>query len=67
MTTWRVMPSATDGNLRFGNDATFVTTKPLVTNAILPQFARSSDRLNAGLCVTNNSDIDLFLLLDRLR
>ncbi len=57
LTTWRVMAIATDGNLRFGNsDATFITTKPLVTNAILPQFARSGDRLNAGLSVTNNTD-----------
>jgi uncharacterized protein YfaS (alpha-2-macroglobulin family) len=39
---------ATDGNLRFGNlDATFITTKPLVTNTILPQFARLGDRIVA--------------------
>ncbi len=47
---------ATDGNLRFGNsEATFITTKPLITNAILPQFARSGDRILAGLSVTNNT------------
>ena len=56
LTTWRVMVVATDGNLRFGNgDATFITTKPLLTNAILPQFARSGDRILAGLSVTNTT------------
>lgn len=56
LTTWRVMAVATDGNLRFGNgDATFVTTKPLLTNAILPQFARPGDRILGGLSVTNNT------------
>lgn len=56
LTTWRVMAVATDGNLRFGNgDATFITTKPLLTNAILPQFARPGDRILAGLSVTNNT------------
>lgn len=56
LTIWRVMAVATDGNLRFGNgDATFITTKPLLTNAILPQFARPGDRILAGLSVTNNT------------
>ncbi|MCC5638530.1 alpha-2-macroglobulin family protein [Nostoc sp. CHAB 5844] len=56
LTTWRVMAVATDGNLRFGNaDATFITTKPLLTNAILPQFARPGDRIFAGLSVTNTT------------
>jgi uncharacterized protein YfaS (alpha-2-macroglobulin family) len=56
LTTWRIMVVATDGNLRFGNgDATFITTKPLITNAILPQFARSGDRILAGLSVTNTT------------
>lgn len=56
LTTWRVMAVATDGNLRFGNgDATFIATKPLLTNAILPQFARPGDRILAGLSVTNNT------------
>ncbi|MBW4643807.1 MAG: alpha-2-macroglobulin family protein [Goleter apudmare HA4340-LM2] len=56
LTTWRVMAVATDGNLRFGNaDATFISTKPLLTNAILPQFARPGDRILAGLSVTNNT------------
>jgi hypothetical protein len=56
LTTWRVMAVATDGNLRFGNgEGTFITTKPLLTNAILPQFARPGDRFQAGLSVTNNT------------
>ncbi|BAB76799.1 alpha-2-macroglobulin family protein [Anabaena sp. FACHB-709] len=56
LTTWRVMAVATDGNLRFGNgDATFITTKPLLSNAILPQFVRPGDRILAGLSVTNNT------------
>ncbi|WP_041555107.1 alpha-2-macroglobulin family protein [Nostoc sp. PCC 7524] len=56
LTTWRVMVVATDGNLRFGNgEATFITTKPLLTNAILPQFVRPGDRILAGLSVTNNT------------
>lgn len=56
LTTWRVMVVATDGNLRFGNgEATFITTKPLITNAILPQFARTGDRILGGLSVTNTT------------
>ncbi|WP_392407777.1 MG2 domain-containing protein [Chlorogloeopsis fritschii] len=56
LTTWRVMAVATDGNLRFGNgEGTFLTTKPLLTNAILPQFARPGDNFQAGLSVTNNT------------
>ncbi len=56
LTTWRLMTVATDGDLHFGNgDKTFITTKPLITNALLPQFARPGDRLNLGLSVTNNT------------
>jgi uncharacterized protein YfaS (alpha-2-macroglobulin family) len=57
LTTWRVLVVATDGNLRFGNgEATFVTTQPLITASVLPQFARPGDRLQAGLSVTNTTD-----------
>jgi hypothetical protein len=57
LTTWRVMTVATDGNLRFGNgETTFITTKPLLTNPILPQFARPGDRILSGLSVTNNTN-----------
>jgi alpha-2-macroglobulin len=64
LTTWRVMAVATDGNLRFGNrDATFITTKPLISNPVLPQFARPGDRFEAGLSVTNatrkTGDLDI--------
>jgi uncharacterized protein YfaS (alpha-2-macroglobulin family) len=56
LTTWRVMAVATDGKLHFGNsDATFVTTKPLIANPLLPQFARPGDRLQIGVAVTNNT------------
>ncbi|HLO84081.1 MAG TPA: alpha-2-macroglobulin [Nostocaceae cyanobacterium] len=56
LTTWRIMVVATDGNLRFGNgEATLMTNKPLLTNAILPQFARSGDRIFAGLSITNTT------------
>ncbi len=54
LTTWRVMVVATDGNLDFGNgEATFITTKSLISNPILPQFARPGDRIEAGVSVTN--------------
>jgi len=63
LTTWRVMavavaasgaPSGSD--FRFGNtDATFIVSKPLVTNALLPQLARPGDKMNAGLTVTSIS------------
>lgn len=56
LTTWRVMAVATDGNLNFGNgDTTFITSKPVVSNPVLPQFARPGDRFQAGVSVTNNT------------
>ena len=56
LTTWRVMAVATDGQLRFGKgEATFVSSQPLVTNPVLPQFARVGDRLQGGLAVTNST------------
>ncbi|MDY7023880.1 MAG: alpha-2-macroglobulin family protein, partial [Cyanobacteriota bacterium] len=56
LTTWRVMVVATDGNLKFGSgETTFVTTQPLLTNPILPQFSRPGDRILAGIAVTNNT------------
>lgn len=57
LTTWRVMAVATDGNFNFGNgEATFITTKPLATNPILPQFVRLGDRFSGGVTVTNTTD-----------
>ncbi|HLW38698.1 MAG TPA: alpha-2-macroglobulin family protein, partial [Candidatus Eremiobacteraceae bacterium] len=63
LTTWRIMAvaigataSASAADMRFGNgDATFITTKPLLTNPILPQFARPGDKLSAGLSVTTTN------------
>lgn len=56
LTTWRVMVVATDGDLHFGNEeATFITTKPLISHAILPQFVRLGDRFLGGLSITNTT------------
>lgn len=56
LTTWRVMVVAATTDRRFGQgDATFQTTQPLVTNPILPQFARPGDRIEAGVAVTNTT------------
>ncbi|MDJ0703802.1 MAG: alpha-2-macroglobulin [Leptolyngbyaceae cyanobacterium MO_188.B28] len=57
LTTWRVMAVATDGDLHFGNgDATFITSKPLISNPLLPQFARPGDLIEAGVAVVNTTD-----------
>jgi uncharacterized protein YfaS (alpha-2-macroglobulin family) len=54
LTTWRVMVLALTSDARFGNgEATFIATKPLVTDPILPQFARPGDTFSAGVSVTN--------------
>lgn len=56
LTTWRVMAVAIDQKMHYGNhDATFITTKPLIANPVLPQFARVGDRLDAGVAITNNT------------
>lgn len=56
LTTWRAMVVATSADGRFGNaDATFTTTKPLVANPVIPQFARPGDRFDAGVAVTNGT------------
>ena len=56
LTTWRVMAVAASGDMRFGNgDATLIATKPLMSNPVLPQFARLGDSLEAGLSVTNTT------------
>ncbi len=54
LTTWRVMAVAATTDGRFGNgESTFLTTKPLIANPVVPQFARPGDRFNAGVAVTN--------------
>lgn len=56
LTTWRVMAVATTEDMRFGNgDNTFITTKPLMANPVLPQFVRPGDRFNGGVAVTNTT------------
>lgn len=58
LTTWRVLAVAAtaEARPRFGTaDATFITTKPLVTDPMLPQFARPGDRFDAGLLLMNAS------------
>jgi uncharacterized protein YfaS (alpha-2-macroglobulin family) len=56
LTTWRVMVVASDGEWHFGKgEATFITSKPLSTNPILPQFARLGDRFLGGVAVTNTT------------
>jgi alpha-2-macroglobulin len=64
LTTWRVMAVAigssaagTGDELRFGNnDATFITSQPLLSNPVLPQFARPGDKFNGGVAITNNDN-----------
>ncbi len=56
LTTWRVLAVAmtADNRPRFGQaDATFITTKPLVTDPMLPQFARPGDRFEGGMLLMN--------------
>ncbi len=56
LTTWRVMAVATTEDMRFGQgDNTFMTTKPLMANPVLPQFVRLGDRFDGGLTVTNTT------------
>jgi uncharacterized protein YfaS (alpha-2-macroglobulin family) len=54
LTTWRVMAVAATTDGRFGNgETTFLTSKPLIVNPVIPQFARPGDRFEAGIAVTN--------------
>jgi uncharacterized protein YfaS (alpha-2-macroglobulin family) len=56
LTTWRVMVVGTSADGRFGNgETTFRTTKPLVANPVVPQFARPGDHFDAGIAVTNGT------------
>ncbi|AMW29934.1 alpha-2-macroglobulin family protein [Arthrospira platensis] len=58
LTTWRVLAIATDENLEFGSgEATFITTKSLLSNPILPPFARVGDRFLAGVSITNRDNL----------
>ena len=59
ITTWRVMAIAVGGqgqDFRFGvNDATFISRKPVMANPLLPQFARTGDKLQGGISLTNTT------------
>ncbi|HEY6357543.1 MAG TPA: alpha-2-macroglobulin family protein, partial [Vicinamibacterales bacterium] len=64
LTTWRVLAVGTSGAgaastaWRFGGgDATFVASKSLITNPVLPQFARPGDTFEAGISLTNADNL----------
>lgn len=64
LTTWRVMAVAIGTNAtgrivdeRFGRGkATFVSTLPVLSNPVLPRFARPGDAFRGGVSVTNNAN-----------
>nr|WP_199250196.1 alpha-2-macroglobulin [[Phormidium] sp. ETS-05] len=57
LTTWRVLAVATTPDMRFGNgDNTFIASKPVMANPLLPQFVRSGDRFSAGVAITNTTN-----------
>lgn len=67
LTTWRVMAIAiTSGDdFRFATaDGTFISTKPLIVNPLLPQFARTGDTVFGGVAVTNTTTAGGMLNLD---
>lgn len=68
LTTWRVMVVASAGtgdDFRFANaDGTFISTKPLILNPLLPQFARTGDTLFGGVAATNTTGASGTLSLD---
>lgn len=54
LTTWRVMVLALTKDARFGNgESSFIASKALVTNPILPQFARPGDTFSLGVALTD--------------
>ncbi|HEX3466878.1 MAG TPA: alpha-2-macroglobulin family protein, partial [Candidatus Elarobacter sp.] len=65
LTTWRAMVVASSADGRFGNaESTFTTTKPLVANPVIPQFARPGDQFDAGVEVTNGTGASGSLRVD---
>jgi uncharacterized protein YfaS (alpha-2-macroglobulin family) len=57
LTTWRVMAVAlgSDG-AHFGNgETTFIATQPLLTNPLLPQFARPGDLFDGGVSLLDST------------
>jgi uncharacterized protein YfaS (alpha-2-macroglobulin family) len=69
LTTWRVMAVAiADDDAHFvTSDATFVSALPLISNPLLPQFARPGDHFGLGVSVSNQTGaggaLDLVLQL----
>jgi uncharacterized protein YfaS (alpha-2-macroglobulin family) len=57
LTTWRVMAVAIgDDDAHFATgDATFLSNLPLMTNPLLPQFARTGDAFDAGVSIANQT------------
>lgn len=58
LTTWRVMAVAVAAgdDFRFATgDGTFISTRPLIVNPLLPQFARTGDTLLGGVALTNTT------------
>ncbi len=57
LTTWRAMVVAIGSDdAHFGtNDATFIATKPLLTNPLLPQFARPGDVIDGGITALDST------------
>ncbi|MDQ6930872.1 MAG: MG2 domain-containing protein [Candidatus Eremiobacteraeota bacterium] len=67
LTTWRIMAVAVTAgdDFRFAtNDATFVSTKPLIANPLLPQFARTGDNIEGGVALTNTTGTNGTVSLD---
>ena len=65
LTTWRVMVVSATADGRFGNGETsFRTTKPLIANPVVPQFARPGDAFDAGVSVTNGTGTSGTLHID---
>ncbi len=57
LTTWRVMAVAVgqdDAHFATG-DSTFIATQPLISNPLLPQFARTGDTFDAGVSLSNQT------------
>lgn len=58
LAAWHVLATAFTQDARFGNaEATFLSTKPLATSALLPQFVRPGDMFLGGVSVTNTRKI----------
>lgn len=60
LTTWRVMAVAVanDDAHFVTSDATFISALPLMTNPLLPQFARPGDSFGLGVSASNQTGVD---------